>query len=227
MLEVECILQTSHSKMNKSSHSLHPHRHISLSAPILTHKYTSISPNMHNTCTCTAVPHIASIQIAHHAFSCQNACDAPTTYVTHRIQLSIMVLGTVILSYCHKLYAAYYHTTRIRKRHITTTPLTYTNEQARTQTHSGYKLNTQDMTNTSPRLFAYTHLHKSRLLLDLSSKTVLTARRGTNTQTMMNSTKTSTIDINLSDQKLQGTTLDYNFNSTQTQFFALVDRHGN
>jgi hypothetical protein len=115
--------------MNKSSHSLHPHRHISLSAPILTHKYTSISPNMHNTCTCTAVPHIASIQIAHHAFSYQNAYDAPATYATHRIQLSIMVLGTVILSYCHKLYAAYYHTTRIRKQHIATTPFTYTAEK--------------------------------------------------------------------------------------------------
>ena len=75
-----------------------PHRQSSLSAPIHTHKHTSISPNLHSTCTCTAVPHIVSIQTTHHAFSYQNARDALTTYSTHRIQLSIMVLDTVNLS---------------------------------------------------------------------------------------------------------------------------------
>ena len=75
-----------------------PHRQSSLSAPILTHKYTSISPNLHSTCTCTAVPHIASIQMTHQVLLYQNACDALATYATHRIQLSIMVFDVVILS---------------------------------------------------------------------------------------------------------------------------------
>ena len=75
-----------------------PHRQSSLSAPIHTHKHTSISPNLHSTCTCTAVPHIVSIQTTHHAFSYQNARDALTTYSTRRIQVSIMVLDIVSLS---------------------------------------------------------------------------------------------------------------------------------
>ena len=75
-----------------------PHRQSSLSAPTYTHTQTLYAPNLHSTCTCTAIPHIVSIQNTHHAFSYQNARDALTAYSTHRIQVSIMVLDIVNLS---------------------------------------------------------------------------------------------------------------------------------
>ena len=150
----------------------------------------------------------------------RNECNTPYSIEYHGTwHCNLVVMSQVVRSI--SLHDSYLQAThRNRTIHIY-------HWKARTQTQSGCKISTQVTTNTSSRLFAYANLHKSRLLLDLSSKTVLTARRGTNTQTTTNSTKTSTIDINLSDQKLQGTTLDYNYNSTQTQFFALVDRHGN
>ena len=73
----------------------------------------------------------------------------------------------------------------------------------------------------------------SRLLLIWVQKPFSKREGETNTSIMIFPTKTSNIDRNLSDQKLQGTTLEYNLNDTHalpTRYsilFKHVDRHGN
>ena len=73
----------------------------------------------------------------------------------------------------------------------------------------------------------------SRLLLIWVQKPFSQREGETNTSIMIFPTKTSNFDRNLSDQKLQGTTLEYNLNDTHalpTRYsilFKHVDRHGN
>ena len=82
-------------------------------------------------------------------------------------------------------------------------------------------------------LCTYILLLMSRLLLIWVQKPFSQREGETNTSIMIFPTKTSNIDRNLSDQKLQGTTPAYNLNDTralQTRYsilFKHVDRHGN